>query len=685
LTNNTAATSTALQSSVNPSDFNQSVTFTATVTSTAGIPTGLVQFKDNGANLGSAVAMNSSGVAIFTTSTLAIGTHPITADYAGDGNFLPSSGTIAGGQVVKSQLSINDVSLAEGNAGTTNFSFTVTLSQASTVTAKVDFATSDGTAKAGSDYVATSGTLTFNPGDTQKTVTVQVNGDTLNEPDETFFVTLTNPVNSTITRAQATGTIKNDDGPPSLSINDVTQLEGNSGTTNFNFIVTLSVASGQTVTVNYATADGTATVADNDYQAASGTLTFNPGETQKTITVKVNGDTKAEPDENFFVNLSNPVNAPISDNQGLGTILSDDTPLVQFSASSYTVLESGLHATITVNRLGDLSKPATVDYATTDPSGLNNCSQVTGNASQRCDYAISVGTLRFAANESSKIIFVPIVNDVYVEGPEFFTITLSNPVGAELGAIPSARVNITDDDNGGAINPITDDAFFIRQLYIDFLDREPDPAGLQGWLDILHNTNGQCKLPTDCDRIAVALGFVRSPEFQDRGYFIFRFYTTALGRNPNYNEFIPDMARISGFLNSQELEANKSAFVDQFMSRQEFKNLYDSTLNDPAGYVDKLLKTVGQPNHPGRDGWVVGLTNGTLSRAQVLRQMIESTEIYTKFYNQALIVMQYFGFLRRDPDAAYQGWVDLFNHSDDYRILVNGFINSPEYPTRFGP
>src|SRR5437660_1579847 len=114
------------------------------------------------------------------------------------------------------------------------------LPQASPVTAKVDFATTDGTAKAGSDYVATSGTLTFNPGDTQKTVTVQVNGDTLNEPDETFFVTLTNPVNSTITRAQATGTIKNDDGPPSLSINDVTQVEGNSGTTNFNFMLLLS-------------------------------------------------------------------------------------------------------------------------------------------------------------------------------------------------------------------------------------------------------------------------------------------------------------------------------------------------------------------------------------------------------------------------------------------------------------
>src|SRR5205085_12471932 len=174
-------------------------------------------------------------------------------------------------------------------------------------------------------------------------------------------------------------------------------------------------------------------------------------------------------------------------------------------------------------------------------------------------------------------IFIPIVNDVYVEGPESFTIKLSNSTNADLGSITTATVNITDDDNGGAIHPITDDAFYIRQLYIDFLGREPEPAGLQGWLDFLHH----CSVPTDCDRIAVALGFVRSPEFQDRGYFIFRFYTAALGRNPLYQEFIPDMARLSGFLNSAELEANKDAFVQQFMNRQEFKNLYDATLNDP--------------------------------------------------------------------------------------------------------
>jgi Calx-beta domain/Domain of unknown function DUF11/Bacterial Ig domain/Domain of unknown function (DUF4214) len=568
-------------------------------------------------------------------------------------------------------------------------SVTITVNRigGSSGTTKIDYATSNGTATAGADYTAASGTLTFGNGETSKTFNVPILEDALNEANETVNLTLSNVQGSGDlgTPSTAVLTINDNDPQPSLSINDVSKNEGNSGTTQFTFTVTLSAVSGQNVSVNFATADGTATTADSDYQAQAGTLTFVPGETTKTITVLVNGDAKAEADENFFVNLSGAVNATISDSQGLGTIVSEDTPLVGFSASSYTVAESGLHATITVNRLGDTSKTATVDYATSDPSGLNDCSQVTGNASQRCDYATSVGTLRFAPGESSKTIFIPIVNDVYVEGPESFTITLSNSSNADLDSTKSATVNITDDDNGGAINPITDDAFFIRQLYIDFLGREPEPAGLQGWLDVLHNANGQCKIPTDCDRIAVALGFVRSPEFQDRGYFAFRFYVAALGRNPSYAEFIPDVARLSGFLNPAELEANKVAFVNEFMNRQEFKLKYDPTIGDPTSYVDGLLQTAGLPNHPSRNAWIAGLSNNTLTRAQVLRQLIESTEVYTKFYNQAIIVMNYFGFLRRDPDAAYQTWIDIFNHTNDYRVITNGFINSPEYPLRVGP
>jgi hypothetical protein len=207
-----ASTTTGVSSSVNPSDLGQSVTFTATVTSGAGTPTGTVQFKDGGVNLGAAQTLNAGGVAQLTTSSLTSGTHTITADYGGDTNFLTSSGILSGGQVVRTTLSISDVAFAEGNSGTTSMIFTVTLSAASNLTVNVNYATANGTATlADNDYQALSGTLTFNPGDLTRTITVLVNGDQKFEPDETVLVNLTNAVNATISRSQGTGTILNDD------------------------------------------------------------------------------------------------------------------------------------------------------------------------------------------------------------------------------------------------------------------------------------------------------------------------------------------------------------------------------------------------------------------------------------------------------------------------------------------
>ena len=211
----TAATTTTVSSSVNPSDFGQSVTFTATVTASAGTPSGTVQFKDNGSNLGTAVSLNGSGVATFSTSSLTVGTHTITAEYSGVTGFAASSGTLTGGQVVRPQpsLSVDDVSVAEGDSGTKTLTFTVSLSAASNLTVTANFATADASANAGSDYQASTGSLTFNPGDTNKTVAVTITGDTTNEPDETFVVNISNPVNATVSDGQGVGTIVNDDAP----------------------------------------------------------------------------------------------------------------------------------------------------------------------------------------------------------------------------------------------------------------------------------------------------------------------------------------------------------------------------------------------------------------------------------------------------------------------------------------
>jgi hypothetical protein len=199
-------------------------------------------------------------------------------------------------------LSITDASVTEGDGGTTTAVFTVTLSAASGRVVSVTYATADGTATAGTDYIGANGILVFAPGQTSRTLTVTVLGDTLDEPDETFTVNLSNAVNAAIADGQGVGTILDDDPEPTLSISDTSVTEGNAGPVSAVFTVTLSAASGRVVSVTYATADGTAT-AGTDYIGANGILVFAPGQTSRTLTVTVNGDTLDEPDETFTVNL----------------------------------------------------------------------------------------------------------------------------------------------------------------------------------------------------------------------------------------------------------------------------------------------------------------------------------------------------------------------------------------------
>jgi chitinase len=192
----------------------------------------------------------------------------------------------------------------------------------------VHFSTANGTASSASDYVAKSGTLTFAGGQTSKTVTVQVRGDTTVEGNETFFLNLFNATGATIADGSGRGTILNDDSAPpppkvSVTINDESAFEGNSGLRPVTFKVWLDKASTKTVMVHFATANGTA-LAGSDYNAASGTVTFAAGQTQRTVTVFVRGDTLKESDETFFVNLSSPINALIARNQGKGVIRNDD-------------------------------------------------------------------------------------------------------------------------------------------------------------------------------------------------------------------------------------------------------------------------------------------------------------------------------------------------------------------------
>jgi ELWxxDGT repeat protein len=222
------------------------------------------------------------------------------------------------------RISIGDTSRGEGNIGQTAFTFTVQLSVAYDVAVTVDYATAGGSATAGSDFQAASGTLTIPAGQTTGTITILVNGDRLPEANEVFSVNLSNPLNAGIADGQGVATIMDDE--PRISISDVSKTEGKRGqTTSFTFTVTLSAAYDQPVSMSFRTVDGTAKTSNNDYVAKTGTLTFAPGETSKTITITVNGDNKREADEMFYVDLSGlSSNSLFTKSRGVGTILNDD-------------------------------------------------------------------------------------------------------------------------------------------------------------------------------------------------------------------------------------------------------------------------------------------------------------------------------------------------------------------------
>jgi Calx-beta domain len=217
-------------------------------------------------------------------------------------------------------LAVSDALLTEGDSGTKNALFTVSLSAASAGPVTVDYATADGSAKAPGDYAATTGTLTFAAGELSKQVAVAVVGDTLDELHETYSLDLSNPVGATLGDARGAGTILDNDPQVSLSVDDVSAPEGGQTAT---FTLSLSRESGKIVTVDYATGDGTA-AAPSDYASRSGTIIFMAGETSKTVSVALVQDAVVEPDETFTLALSRAINTTLSDGQGVATIVDDD-------------------------------------------------------------------------------------------------------------------------------------------------------------------------------------------------------------------------------------------------------------------------------------------------------------------------------------------------------------------------
>ena len=357
---------------------------------------------------------------------------------------------------------------------------------------------------------------------------------------------------------------------------------------------------------------------------------------------------------------------------------------VRLTATDFPIAENSAAGFVTVSviREGDSTGAASVNFATSDTSSLNaTCAQVTGKASERCDYATSVGTLSWAAGEAgTKTFNIPIINDAIVEGTETFNVTLSNPIGVSLGATSTATVTILDDDsNPPGPNPIDGVDFFITEQYIDFLGRMPDAGGFANW----HNTLAPCPNggfgendnPT-CDRIHVAAGFFQSQEFLDRGYWAFRFYMVSYNQRPTYAQFIPDMAQVGGSKSPAEEEAAKVAFANAFVLQSSFTTKY-SGLSGQA-LADALLQTAGLP---------AGSYNaGAQTNGQILRGIAESQAALDKFLTEGTVSIQYFAFLRRDPDTiGYQNNVATLNaNPSNLRHMIFIFIYSTEYRGRFG-
>jgi hypothetical protein len=355
------------------------------------------------------------------------------------------------------------------------------------------------------------------------------------------------------------------------------------------------------------------------------------------------------------------------------------SPRMQFTLTAFNAREDGRNAQVQVIRTGSDESPVSVDFATEN-----------GTAHGGSDFTHVSGRLVFGIGERLKTINIPLTNDDEGEGNETFTVLLSNPVGGRLGSIPLATVTIIDDDNPA--NPIDDTAFFVRQHYLDFLGREPDAPGLAFWINNIEScgTNLQCR---EVKRIDTSAAFFLSIEFQETGYFVIRFYKASFGRPPAFAEYLPDLTVVrDGVIIGEpgaleRLALNKRLFAEQWTTRTEFRQRFDP-LNEMQ-YVDTLTANAGITlTEEERTALIVGLLTRRETRGSVLQKIVDNADFVHREFNPAFVQMEYFGYLRRDPDPpGFQFWLNKLNSFDgDFRRaeMVKAFLSSIEYRSRFG-
>ncbi len=642
-------------------------------------------------------------------------------------------------------VAVSPASVAED--GSPNLVYTFTRNGVTSGALTVNFSVS-GTAAFGTDYTqtgaatfgASSGTVTFGAGNSTAAVTVDPTTDSIVESDETAILTVTFGTGYNVgSPSSATGTITNDDTDVSVAVSPSSVAED--GATNLVYTFTRNGVTSGALTVNFSVG-GTATFGTDYTQsgaatfgATSGTATIGAGNTTSTVTVDPTPDLLFESDETAILTVTSATGYNVaSPSSAAGTITNDDAAggIIRFSSATYNTTESSGSATITVERVGDTTQAVTVDYATPDDSAattLASCATINGLASPRCDFTTALGTLRFAAGEASKTFTVLISQDNYVEGPETLTLTLSNPTGGAVFGVPTtATLTIADDATEPATNPIDGASNFVRQHYHDFLNREPDAGGLAFWTNEITScgSNAQC---IESKRINVSAAFYISVEFQNTGYLVERLYKASYGDATGtstiggvhqlpvpivkFSEFLPDTQSIGqGVVVGQTgwetvLENNKQAFVADFVQRSRFTTAYANTLT-PTQFVNMLFANDGvTPTSTERQAAIdefggAATSANAAARGRALRRVAENGTLVQQEFNRAFVLMQYFGYLRRNPNAApdsdhsgYDFWLTKLNSftqtGDDVLVrvqkaeMVKAFITSGEYRNRFGP
>ncbi len=396
------------------------------------------------------------------------------------------------------------------------------------------------------------------------------------------------------------------------------------------------------------------------------------------------------------------------------TLSGTTTTTIQFEQEKYDVVEDAGTLTVKITRSGETTGTATVDYTTDDDAGASDCNVIADRASSRCDYAITVGTLQFGPNELEKTISIPIINDSYKEDDEDFRIVLGNPAGATFAAPSIALVTIKDNEVGvHGPNPVDEAEFFVRQHYIDFLNREPDAGGLAFWTNEITSCGADAAC-VEVKRINVSAAFYISIEFQETGYLVYRIYKAAFGNLGdgnapvpiNLTQFLPETQAIGRGVVvgqgdwEQQLNDNKNAFVAEFVTRPQFTTAHPTTTT-PEEFVIDLFDNAGvTPSAADRQAAIEEFAGATTSadlaaRGRALRRVAENSILEQQEFNRAFVLMQYFGYLRRSPNSApdndysgYNFWLGKLNQFNGNFVdaeMVKAFIVAGEFRERFGP